>query len=80
MSRKPPYRFIDDVTGFKRWSDEALLRWDGCRVTKEGWDPRPEYLVPPNPIDIITVPFARPDTEAVAADPSPAQLNRVPNF
>lgn len=80
MARKGSYRFIDDVTGFKRWSSDALLRWDGCRVTREGWDRRPEYLIPPTPMDVITLPFSRPEQPDVLANPSPTQFNNIPNF
>lgn len=76
------YRFIDDVTGFKRWRSQGKYRWDGCLVTSNegGWDPRPLYLVPPNATDQIAVPDSRPDTEAVEIFPLPSDLDNVPNF
>ncbi len=80
--RKFDYRFIDDVTGFKRWRSQGTYRWDGCLVTtNEGaWDPRPLYLIPPNSTDQIAVPDSRPDTEPQEIFPVPADLDNVPNF
>lgn len=36
------------VCGFKCRLNDMLLRWDGARVCKADWDPRPAELTPPN--------------------------------
>jgi hypothetical protein len=83
MSRRFDYRFIDDVTGFKRWRSQGTYRWDGCLVQNDrskGLDPYPLYLIPPNSTDQIAVPDSRPDAPAVEIFPVPADLDNVPNF
>lgn len=80
MSRGGNYNVICDVTGFKRKRSDVSYRWDGALVLPVAWDPRPEYLIPPNINDNVSVPDARPDQEAVFIDPLPSDLNRIPNF
>ena len=71
---------ICDVTGFKRKRSDVSYRWDGCLVLDVAWDPRPEYLIPPNINENVSVPDARPDQNSVFINPTPADLNKVPNF
>lgn len=71
---------ICDVTGFKRKRSDVSYRWDGALVLPIAWDRRPEYLLTPNTTDNIGVPDARPDQDAVFINPTPADLNKIPNF
>lgn len=71
---------ICDTTGFKRKRSQVTYQWNGTLVLPEAWDPRPLYLDTPNVMDNISVPDARPDTEATFIEPTPADLARIPNF
>lgn len=79
-SRQNNQNVICDTTGFKRKRSQVNYQWNGTLVLPEAFDPYPEYLISPNPMDNLAVPDARPDTEAVFIDPTPADLDNVPNF
>jgi hypothetical protein len=79
-NRQRNQNVICDTTGFKRKRSQVSYQWNGTLVLPEAWDPRPLYLNPPNVTDNISVQDARPDTDAVFINPTPADLDRVPNF
>lgn len=63
MSRGKNYRVICDRTGKKLYRNQCVVEWDNLLVWKEVVDPYPEYLIPPNTREDISVPDARPDPE-----------------
>jgi hypothetical protein len=54
------YRVICDRTGFKMWSSETVMQWDGTRVGKKYLDEKPLILQVPNVVEDLNVPNARP--------------------
>lgn len=63
MSRGKEYRVICDRTGKKLYRSQCVKEWNGLLVWKSVVDPYPEYLIPPNTREDISVPEARPDAE-----------------
>lgn len=73
------YRVICDRTGKKLWRSQVKKEWDGLLVWERVWDPYPEYLIPPNTMEIISVPEARPDPPNIFVVPNPNYIPYRPN-
>jgi len=75
MSKGKEYRVICDRTGKKLYRSQCEVEWNGLLVWKNARDPYPEYLIPPNTQEDISVPIARPDADTDTFNtPSPNDL------
>ena len=75
MSKGKEYRVICDRTGKKLYRSQCVKEWNGLLVWKNVVDPYPEYLIPPNTREDISIPDARPDQEVdIFTIPNPNDL------
>ena len=74
MSGGQNYRVICDRTGKKLYRSQCVKEWDGLLVWKNVVDPYPEYLIPPETREDISVPEARPEGPDVFNVPNPNDL------
>ncbi len=65
---------ICDRSGSKVKRKDCVIQWDNLLVRKDLVDPFPEYLIPPNTAEDLSVRNARPEGPDVFVTPNPNDL------